>query len=202
MITKLSFLLVIISSLIHPLWNMLLKKSEDKIIFYLNIHLIYTVLFSFILFIYPLKRISLFGWIFIITSAIVHFFYQLFLCRTYELGDMSLTYPIIRSSPFFVLLMGVFFLKEMPSKTAIAGILIIIVGVHIVNQKSMNVSKMFNSFHHIKKKVVAIACLTAFASACYSVIDKKGVLEVNPILFFYLFFAISGFMFLGYLLFF
>lgn len=200
MITKISFLLVIISGLIHPLWNMLLKKSEDKVIFYLNIHLIYTVLFSFILFLFPVKNISALGWFIIIVSAFAHFFYQLFLCRTYELADMSLTYPVIRSSPFFVLLMATVFLKEIPSKLAILGIIIVILGVYIINQKSLNISQITNSFSHINKKAMAIAGLTAFFSACYSIVDKKGVLEVHPILFFYLFFTLSGFMFLIYLL--
>jgi drug/metabolite transporter (DMT)-like permease len=201
MITKISFLLVILSGLIHPLWNMLLKKSQDKVIFYLNIHLIYTVLFSFILFLFPVKEIGALGWFFIIISSLAHFFYQLFLCRTYELADMSLTYPIVRSSPLFVLLLAVVFLKEMPSPVAIAGIIIVMVGTYIINQKSLDISKLFKSFSQINKKAMVAAGLTALFSACYSIVDKKGVLEVHPILFFYLFFAISGFMFLIYLLF-
>jgi len=201
MITKISFLLVVISGVIHPLWNMLLKKSEDKIVFYLNIHLIYTVLFSFILFIYPLRDITAMGWTLVMLSALTHFFYQVFLCKAYEIGDMSLMYPIVRSSPVFVVLMGMVFLKEMPSKMALLGIGVVIVGVHIINQKSLFFSELFGSFGRIRKNLITVACLTAFSSACYSVVDKKGVLAIEPILFFYLFFSISGFMFLCYLLF-
>lgn len=202
MVNKISLLLVIISALIHPLWNLLLKRSGDKVIFYLNIHLIFTVVFSFILFLYPLRDITPLGWFFVILSACTHFFYQLFLCRTYELGDMSLTYPIIRSSPIFVLLFGVIFLKEIPSKIAIMGIIIVVFGVQIINQRNLSVSSFLASFRHrhINKKIMIPANLTAFFSACYSVVDKKAVLAINPILFFYLFFSLSGFLFLGYLL--
>lgn len=201
MITKISFLLVIISGLIHPLWNMLLKKSEDKVIFYLNIHIVFTLLFSFILFLYPLGDVTFLGWVFVVLSAFAHFFYQIFLCRTYELGDMSLTYPIVRSAPVFVLIMGLIFLKEIPSNGALIGIIIVMLGTQIINQKSLSISMVLAPLRHINRKTMSFAGLTAFSSACYSVVDKRGVLEIDPILFFYLFFAISGFLFLGHLLF-
>ncbi|MFH0732459.1 MAG: DMT family transporter [Candidatus Omnitrophota bacterium] len=201
MITEISFLLVIISSVIHPLWNMLLKKSEDKVIFYLNIHLFYTLAFCFILFLYPLKDVSIAGWVLVIVSACTHFFYQIFLCKTYEGADMSLSYPIIRSSPVFVLLMAFILLGEVPSKIAILGIIVVMLGAYLINQKKISFSGILDPFRHINKKVVFFAGLTAFSSACYSVVDKKGVLLMHPILFFYLFFALSGFLFLGYLLF-
>jgi drug/metabolite transporter (DMT)-like permease len=200
MITKISFILVILSGLIHPLWNMLLKRSDDKVIFYLNIHLIFTVLFGFILFVYPVKDITVLGWAFVVLSAVVHFFYQLFLCRTYELGDMSLTYPIVRSSPVFVLLMGVLFLREIPSKLALVGIFVVVLGVQVMNLKNLSFSGLKSHFKNIDGKVMAAAGMTAFFSACYAIIDKKGVLHMDPVLFFYIFFALSGFMFLGYLL--
>ncbi|NOY69602.1 MAG: EamA family transporter [Deltaproteobacteria bacterium] len=201
MITKVSFILVILSGIIHPLWNMLLKKSDDKVVFYLNIHLIYTVLFSFILILYPVSSIDLSGWFFVILSAFAHFFYQVFLCRTYELADMSLTYPIVRSSPIFVLLMGFVFLKEIPSLTAAIGVIIVMAGVLIIHQKTLSFSFFKQMFRNIDTKVMVVAVLTAFSSACYAIVDKKGVLMLHPVLFFYLMFAFSGFLFLIYFLF-
>jgi drug/metabolite transporter (DMT)-like permease len=123
-----------------------------------------------------------------------------FLCKTYELGDMSLTYPIIRSAPIFVVVAALIFLREIPTIPALFGIIIVMLGVYIINQKSLVFSDFFRSFGHVNKKAMLAAMLTAFTSACYSVIDKKGVLEIDPVLFFYLFFAISGFLFLIYLL--
>ncbi len=201
MITKLSFILIIISAIIHPLWNLILKKSDEKVVFYLNMHLVYTVLFGFILLLYPLKEVSLSTWVFVVLSAFMHFLYQIYLCRTYELGDMSLTYPIIRSAPIFVLLGGIMFLKEMPSFGAVAGIVTVILGVNVINQRALSFDAFLAPFRHMNKKAVAAALLTAFFSACYSVVDKKGVLATDPILFFYLFFALSGFFFLMYLMF-
>ncbi len=201
MITKVSFILVILSGIIHPLWNMLLKRSDDKVIFYVNIHLIFTVLFSFVLIFYPLHTVDPWGWFFIVVSAFAHFFYQVFLCRTYELADMSLTYPIVRSSPIFLLLMGLVFLREIPSWAAVAGVLVVVLGVLIIHQKDLTLSSFHKMIRSIDRRVMALAVLTAFASACYAVVDKKGVLMLQPFLFFYLMFALSGFLFLIYLLF-
>ena len=200
MINNVSLVLVILSALIHPLWNMLLKRSEDKVIFYLNIHLIYTLLFSFILFIFPLKNVTISGWIFVILSAFAHFFYQIFLCQTYELGDLSLTYPIVRSSPIFVTIFGLIFLKEIPSLPAIVGIILVIYGVYVINQKSLSLLEFIRPFKILYGRTMLFAVSAAFWSAVYSVVDKKGALSMSPILFFYLFFAISGFLFIGYLL--
>jgi len=192
--------LIILSAFIHPLWNMLLKRSEDKVVFYLNIHLIFTVLFSFILFIYPVKSIDLRGWGFIVFSALAHFLYQIFLCRTYELGDMSLTYPIIRSSPVFVAIMAILFLKEIPSFGAVIGILCVVFGVNLINQEGLSFRNMLKPFNRMRFKVMLFALITCIWSAVYSIVDKKGVLGMSPILFFYMFFALSGFLFVGYLL--
>lgn len=200
MITEISFMLVIVSAVIHPIWNMLLKRSSDKFIFYLNIHLLFTFLFSFILFLYPIQNMRMSGWVLVLFSAAAHFFYQAFLCRAYELGDLSLTYPIIRSSPIFVLLLALVFLREVPSAAAVVGIIIVIIGAQLINQKGFNLKEFLAPFQPSHKKAIVAAALTAFFSACYSAVDKKGVLEVEPVLFFYLFFAISGFMFLGYLM--
>lgn len=201
MITKISFILVMLSGILHPLWNMLLKKSDDKVIFYLNIHVVFTVLFSFILVFFPMNQITVTGWLFVVFSAFAHFFYQLFLCRTYELADMSLTYPIVRSSPIIVLLMGVLFLKEIPSLTAVIGVIIVMLGVLVIHQKRLSFSCFRQLWGNIDGKIMSIAGLTAVASAWYAVVDKKGVMLVEPVLFFYLMFALSGFMFLVYVLF-
>ena len=202
MITGVSLVLVLISALIHPIWNILLKRSEHKLVFYLHIHLVFTLLFCFLFWVFPVNKISSAGWAFILLSAVAHFLYQVFLCRTYELGDISLTYPVVRSSPIFVAILGFIFLKELPSALAMAGIIIIIVGTQILSLDRFNLKGIFKPLKKENRKPVIAAALTALFSAFYSAVDKKGVLEVNPIMFFYLFFAISGLLFAVYVFYF
>ncbi|HQJ15547.1 MAG TPA: DMT family transporter [Candidatus Omnitrophota bacterium] len=193
--------LIVLSAAIHPLWNMLLKRSDEKVVFYFNIHLFFTIFFSFTLFVLPVASVTGRGWLMVLLSSVAHFFYQIYLCRTYELGDMSLTYPIIRSAPLFVVIMAAVFLKERLSPLAIAGIVIIVIGAQMINQQKISLKQFFGAWRHARPRVVAAAVLTAFFSALYSVIDKKGALIIHPVLFFYLFFAVSGLMFGLYLLF-
>jgi drug/metabolite transporter (DMT)-like permease len=200
MITTTSFFLVLASAAVHPLWNMLLKASEDKVIFYVNLHLIFTVLFSFLLLIYPVGDIDASGWLFLGLSSVAHFFYQVFLCKTYEAGDMSLTYPIARSSPLFVLVIGSIALQETPSPAAITGILLVVLGIYLMSLRSMSFSEFVRPLRIAHREALLFALATALFSAAYSVVDKKGALNMQPALFFYLFIAISGLMFLGYLL--
>lgn len=193
--------LVLLSAVLHPLWNMLLKGSRDKVVFYFNIHLFFTVIFAFLLFIYPLKTISAFGWLLIAFSSLTHFFYQIYLCRSYELGDMSMVYPITRSSPLFVALMGFVFLGEKVSFPAVISIAAIVIGVFVLNQRDLSFKGFFSSWSHVNRKAVFAALMTALFSASYSVVDKKGAQEISPVLFFYLFFALSGLLFGVYLFF-
>ncbi|MCP4376891.1 MAG: EamA family transporter [bacterium] len=200
MIAGASLPFVLASAFLHPLWNMLLKRSEDKIVFYLNIHLVFTLLFSFLLYLYPLGDITATGWMLVILSSCSHFFYQLFLCKTYEAGDMSLTYPVVRSSPVFVLVLALVFLHEIPTTAAVIGAILVVAGAYLINQKSLSPRSLMAPFDRHHLAAMAFAVLTAVWSAIYSIVDKKGVLSIPPILFFYLFFACSGFMFLGYFL--
>ncbi|HQQ06779.1 MAG TPA: DMT family transporter [Candidatus Omnitrophota bacterium] len=187
--------LILLSAAIHPLWNMLLKKSDEKIVFYFNIHLFFTIAFGFTLFVFPVASVTAAGWGLVFLSSITHFLYQVYLCRTYDLGDLSLTYPIIRSAPLFVVIMGAVFLKERLSPLAVASIVIIVLGAQMINQKKISIKEFTRSWKHANGSVITAAVMTAFFSALYSVVDKKGVLLIHPVLFFYLFFAVSGLMF-------
>jgi drug/metabolite transporter (DMT)-like permease len=199
MITLTSLVLILASALIHPLWNMLLKRSHDKLIFYTFIHLVFTGLFSFVLWVYPLRDISTACWILVVLSALTHFFYQVFLCKAYDAADLSLTYPIIRSSSVFILLGGLVFLKEVPTVFATVGVLLILFGACLIHQRGFNFTAR-SLLGSLKSRAMIFAGLTAFFSALYSIVDKRAVLEMDPVLFFYLFFTLSGFLFLVYIL--
>jgi len=98
-------LLVIISAFIHSLWNLMSKKSRNKIVFnWLMISagtILYLPAFSYYIFTNKIQIQSA-GWGLIILSAVFHVFYFYFLGKSYNYGDLSITYPIARSSPLFV----------------------------------------------------------------------------------------------------
>jgi multidrug transporter EmrE-like cation transporter len=70
------------------------------------------------------------SWGCVILSALFHVGYNLFLVRTYRVGDLGQTYPIARgSSPLLVSLGAALFAGELPDPIAMAGVLLVSGGI-------------------------------------------------------------------------
>lgn len=90
---------------------------------------------------------------------------------------MSLVYPITTSSPFFILIWAVLFLKEDLTIVGVSGIFVTIVGTIILN-KVKGEGLRFS-------KGVLYAFLAAFLYSFGALVDKKGVSGGNFILYVY-----------------
>ena len=110
----LTIVLVVTSAAMHALRNFLTKKAFDKQAFIWWHELFGMFFFSPILIFFliqhgfPAKN----SLIFVAASGIVHFLYWYFLARSFEKGELSHVYPIMRSSPAIVLLLSVTILQE------------------------------------------------------------------------------------------
>ena len=70
------------------------------------------------------------GIYYILLSAFLHFFYQIFLLNAYKYGELSEVYPVARGvSPLIITLISLFFLSENISSFEIMGILSISVSI-------------------------------------------------------------------------
>jgi uncharacterized membrane protein len=173
------FALIIISALMHSLWNLLLKKTDNKFVFNYQMHLInlsvftlaYPVFFKNYLF-FDLKSV-IYGFI----SASFFALYHLCLTKAYTLDDASLIYPITTSSPLFVLIWATLFLNEKLSFSGILGILIIIFGVITIS--GIKIVKL--NFH----SGILWAIMSSFFYSIGSISDKIGVGNLNFILYVY-----------------
>jgi len=100
-----ALLLILISAVIHALWNFLTKQSRDKLSFIwwsmLAILFIY-----FPLFLWYLRQSSPFlneNWFWPILSGFFQAVYCALLALAYEQGDLSIIYPLSRgSAPVFI----------------------------------------------------------------------------------------------------
>lgn len=187
-------ILVIISAFIHSLWNLMSKKSRNKIVFNWLMISAGTILYlpPFLYYIFTNKiQIQSAGWQLIALSSVFHTFYFYFLGKSYSYGDLSITYPIARSSPLFVPFLAYIFLNEKLSLIGILGIVVILIGIYLLNFSSFNLKLSENA-----KKAVIYALLTAIFSAFYSVNDKLGVSYVYPFCFIYLSIALTCFLYL------
>ena len=113
----LAILLVLLSAAMHALRNFFNKKALDKqaFVWWYEVFglLFFTPLFLFTLFHEGTNtHISI---VFILLSGFVHFIYWYFLTKALEKGDLSLIYPIMRSSPALVLIFSLTKTSSSPS---------------------------------------------------------------------------------------
>ncbi len=188
-----AILLVLASAFLHAFWNLLSKKSKNKLVFNWFIVLlapvIYFPVFLYLIFKNPIPAI---GFLFIILSGIFITFYFYFLGKSYQHGHLSLAYPISRSSTIFVPFLAAVIIKEQLSLKGILGIIIIVAGVYMLHLRSFNLKSFLEPLRYVREKATLFALLTALFSAFYSVNDSIGVNYVFPFLFIYLAYFVSS----------
>jgi drug/metabolite transporter (DMT)-like permease len=176
------FLLVIASAFSHAAWNVLAKKGEDKEA-YMWI-MVTTSLFTLL----PVFLIILPDWGFplaalpyLLVSAVAETLYFITLGKAYELGDLSVVYPLARSSPLFLTILAVLFLDESVSAWGALGIALMIIGVYTIHLKSLDFRDISLPLRSLRERAPQYALLTALWTTIYSLTDKVGVTTVNPI---------------------
>ncbi len=121
-------------------------------------------------------------------SGLVHFLYNIFYTRSYTHGDLSIVYPIMRSSPAFVLLFALIFLQEQVSIEGLLGIVAVVFGVYIINLQQFRFAEFLRPLTMLfSDKGTKYAFLTMLMVACYSVIDKIAAEQIHPFIFSYVF---------------
>ncbi|MGC8943447.1 MAG: DMT family transporter [Caldisericia bacterium] len=183
--------LVILSAIIHALWNFFFKKSKDSTIFIFWAK-IFEIIIYFPLVFYLLINhgLSYKGLVPVILSGIIHFFYWFFLSLGYNTSDLSLVYPVARSSPLLITLLSFLFFGEKITFIGFIGIILIILGIYFISINSLNFKDFLRIFN--KKSIgLLFAFLTLITVTSYSLVDKIGAKYVNPIVYVYLFEIIS-----------
>ena len=108
--TLTSIALILLSAFCHALWNFYSKSSRDTRILFFWCGF-YTIVIAFIAFGIRQPVIPKPVWIYIMSSALVHLLYKLFLTHAYTVGEISFVYPITRAAPAFLPLFAFSFPK-------------------------------------------------------------------------------------------
>ena len=178
----LSFTLVIISSLTHALWNLLAKQSGEKNIF-LGLSKIAEVIIFFIPFLIVVNRsgFDLTFWYFSVIAAGFVFLNYFLLAQAYSRIDLSVAYPISRSSTLFLPLIAFIVIGETIDSAGWIAVLFILGGVMVMylDDLSIGSKRLFTN------PGLFIALLAAFTVACYTVWDKMAVQHIHPFVYFY-----------------
>lgn len=134
------FFLVLLSGLLHAIWNTLLKYSgKNTTVLWFSTSL-WCVLVSPFLIFYILNQdmFLLLKWSFF--SAVIHCFYYFSLTYAYSNYSMSVIYPISRGFGILVASsFGVFFFNDVLSFWGMAGMVSILIGIgvfSVLNLKS------------------------------------------------------------------
>lgn len=188
--------LILASAVSHGLWNYLAKEGKDKESFMLLLNLTsLPLLLPVFLLILPEIYLPLEIVPYLLVSGLAETVYFLGLGKAYESGDLSIVYPVARSSPVFVTIVAALFLGETISLTGLLGILVIFIGVYILHLKGMTREDLVAPLRYLMSGSSRYAIIAALGTTVYSITDKLGVTTVDPLLYsFWLGFSVTGMM--------
>jgi drug/metabolite transporter (DMT)-like permease len=158
------FAVVLLAALLHASWNAIVKAGGDKFLTTITVTTAAAALSAALL---PFLRApAMASWPFAFASALFQITYFLLVARTYQIADMSQTYPIMRgTAPLIVALVSVFLLGDALSPLAWFGVIGICLGIFSIALGS----KLRD------RKGLSLALLNALVIAAYTLIDGIGV---------------------------
>jgi drug/metabolite transporter (DMT)-like permease len=159
-------LAVLGAGLLHAGWNALVKSAAggDPLLDTATIVAGATVCSLAIIPFVPLPLAA--AWPMAIASIVIHFGYYLTLTEAYRAGDLSFAYPLMRgTAPLLVALLGILFLRELPSLQTSMGITLICAGIFAI---------AFAQRHRHPRAAVYWALGNAAIIAVYTLVDGAG----------------------------
>jgi len=185
--STLALLLIIISAVMHAVWNLLVKRSRDKTVFIwwmfiasgslMNLGLPFAGPF-------PVPDARLLG--LVVAGGACFVLYHLFNGRAYRSGDLSLTYPLSQTSMLWVPLWGTLLLGEQITWPGLAGIALIVAGVWCVQLRQLAWHEVVRPWRNLRDPAIQFALAAGFIYSVGSIIDKTGVTRYAPFHFTYL----------------
>lgn len=167
--TPFELLLVLTSALLHAIWSTWIKGSGDPLAFNLLQEAVALIAALAILPFFVLGEIPAAVWRLTAATGIAHGFYFYFMSRAYQQADLSLVYPIIRSTPAILPLIAVPLLGESVSPWGALGIAILVAGIWLIHaERSLELRRL-------RSRGLRFAYLTLAATVAYSLLDKQAM---------------------------
>ena len=197
----LAVVLAVSSGILHALRNLLVKKAIDKQVFAwlglligLGIYIPAAVYFARGSAI-PVGATVYYS----LMSGVIHFLYMLFYTKSYEKGDLSHVYPIMRSAPALVLPIAILFLDEYVSWQGALGIALVVMGAYVINLRRLSPAILLQPLLSMRREApVRLAGLTMITVAGYSIVDKLAVAVIDPVVYISTFQSCTFLLFAGY----
>jgi drug/metabolite transporter (DMT)-like permease len=158
------FAVVMSAAFLHASWNAIVKAAGDKALTTIMVTASASGLSAMLL---PfLTTPAAASWPYAAASALFQIAYFLLVARTYQIADMSQTYPLMRgTAPLIVALVSVFQMGEALSPLAWTGVLGISLGIF-----SIALGRSYKD-----RRGIYLALVNAVVIAGYTLIDGAGV---------------------------
>ena len=176
--------LVLLSALLHAMWNFLNKGSTDRWAFFVAQGVLTCVTYApFVVWLWPHGGIAPLGWLWIIASAVTHAAYAVFLLKSYDAGDLSVAYPLSRTAPVLVAAWDVATTRGQLTAGGVAGALLAGIGAVTLQLPALRAR---GGRAVLRDPVTRYALVTAVFIAVFTIFDKQGVAYVPAFVYLYL----------------
>ena len=174
--TLTAIILVVISAFMHAGWNLLSKSKRPSAAFFLVASIAGAVFLSPVLIVYHdtlVHSIPVQVWILLLMAGFFMALYCISLAGAYRSGDMSIAYPLARSSPVIVvsvvgLIMG---RSDQLTIQCVVGIILVVGGCFMVPLQRFR-DLHFRNYLNV---VCGLSILAAVGTSGYSILDDEAL---------------------------
>ena len=171
--------LILLSAAIHVGWNLFTKSSSDPKVFSALKGLPILVLSIIGLSLIGIERVPRDVLLISVISGVIHAFYIYALSSAYEDGDLSLVYPVVRSSPALVPVAAWLFLGESLSVQGILGIGTVVVCIFALQWRQLEFNRTAGLGTLAKSRASLWSFVTLGMVVAYSLVDKEGMTRLR-----------------------
>jgi len=173
--SPLAILLILISAATHAGWNLLGKRERPTIAFFIIASLAGALCLIPTLAYYP-KMATAFTsrvWLLLIATGFCQALYYTSLANAYRKGDLSIVYPIARSSPALIVTAVAFAIGrgDQVSTQCIVGVMAVMVGCVVLPMRRFRNFRVDNYLNLSS----FLALTAAFSTTGYSIIDDEAL---------------------------
>lgn len=181
----LPFLLVILSAITHGYWNYLFKKAHDKDAFLglskIAESVIYAIPFAFAVTHWGFELEAL--W-YVAVGTLLAVANYLLLANSYKRLDLTIAYPVSRSSTLFLPFLAYLFFGERIDAVGWASVIFVTAGVMVIQLRSFRRGQpQFRT--NGAALGMTFAVLAAFTVALYTLWGKAAVRHMHPFVYMY-----------------
>ena len=159
------FLIILLATVMHAVWNGMVKKHPDKVVAVSGIVFGHVPASIIAIILLPAPSADCIPYI--IASALIHQGYNWYLLSSYKIGDLTKVYPIARGfGPLVATIISILILGLVLDNLIILSICLICLGIMILG--------IFNQPSKKNSKIIQYSLFTGFFIGLYSLVDGYG----------------------------